>query len=105
MKNQISSPRLPRSKSSARQMNFVRMRSSAESGTAHELASVVKEDEAEVQDYGGPAPRSPYLTGNMDISTIGATNSFAARSLATEKTIVIIRHGMSSWNDEGRIQV
>lgn len=50
------------------------------------------------------APQSPFLTGGMDISTAGATNSFM-NPLCMEKTIVVVRHGMSSWNEEKRIQV
>ncbi|CAD7699586.1 unnamed protein product [Ostreobium quekettii] len=52
-----------------------------------------------------PAARSPFQTGGMDITTAGATSTFIGGGvMATEKTIVVMRHGMSTWNSAGRIQ-
>ncbi len=51
-----------------------------------------------------PAPRSPFNTGSMDITTAGATASLCGHSIPAEKTIVILRHGMTTWNEEQRIQ-
>ena len=51
-----------------------------------------------------PAPRSPFNTGSMDITTAGATTSLCGHPLTSEKTIVIVRHGMTTWNEEQRIQ-
>ena len=50
------------------------------------------------------AARSPFNTGSMDITTAGATSSLCGHPLAAEKTIVIVRHGMTTWNEEQRIQ-
>lgn len=51
-----------------------------------------------------PAPRSPFNTGSMDITTAGATASLCGHPIPAEKTIVILRHGMTTWNEEQRIQ-
>ncbi|DBA75506.1 TPA: hypothetical protein ACH3X1_010757 [Trebouxia sp. C0004] len=51
-----------------------------------------------------PAPRSPFNTGSMDITTAGATASLCGHSIPAEKTIVILRHGITTWNEEQRIQ-
>jgi len=51
-----------------------------------------------------PAPRSPFNTGSMDITTAGATASLCGHAIPAEKTIVILRHGMTTWNEEQRIQ-
>ena len=51
-----------------------------------------------------PAPRSPFNTGSMDITTAGATASLCGQPIPAEKTIVILRHGMTTWNEEQRIQ-
>ena len=51
------------------------------------------------------APRSPFNTGSMDITTAGATASLCGHPIPAEKTIVILRHGMTTWNEEQRIQV
>ena len=40
----------------------------------------------------------------MDITTAGATTSLCGHPLTSEKTIVIVRHGMTTWNEEQRIQ-
>ena len=52
-----------------------------------------------------PAPRSPFNTGSMDITTAGATTSLCGHPLQTEKTIIIVRHGLTTWNEQSRIQV
>ena len=52
-----------------------------------------------------PAPRGPFNTGSMDIRTAGATASLCGHDLLTEKTIIIVRHGLTSWNKQSRIQV
>jgi serine/threonine-protein phosphatase PGAM5 len=41
--------------------------------------------------------------GTVDFS--GATNPLIKKALQTEKTIVMVRHGLSTWNYEGRVQV
>lgn len=51
-----------------------------------------------------PAPRSPFNTGSMSITTAGATQSLCGHDLLIEKTIVIVRHGLTTWNEESRIQ-
>ena len=51
-----------------------------------------------------PAPRSPFNTGSMSITTAGATQSLCGHDLPVEKTIVIVRHGLTTWNEESRIQ-
>lgn len=51
-----------------------------------------------------PAPRSPFNTGSMDITTAGATQSLCGHELPTEKTIIIVRHGLTTWNEQSRIQ-
>ena len=53
---------------------------------------------------GTAAPRSPFNTGSMDITTAGATASLCGHSIPAEKTIVVLRHGMTTWNEEQRIQ-
>ena len=51
------------------------------------------------------APRSPFNTGSMDITTAGATVSLADKPLQSEKQIIIVRHGLTTWNEQHRIQV
>ena len=51
------------------------------------------------------APRSPFNTGSMDITTAGATVSLADKPLQNEKQIIIVRHGLTTWNEQHRIQV
>jgi serine/threonine-protein phosphatase PGAM5 len=52
-----------------------------------------------VQELGMPE----LLTGGtVDFS--GATNPLIKKALQTEKTIVMVRHGLSTWNYEGRVQ-
>lgn len=51
-----------------------------------------------------PAPRSPFNTGSMDITTAGATASLCGHDLPSEKTIIIVRHGLTTWNEQSRIQ-
>lgn len=50
------------------------------------------------------APRSPFNTGSMDITTAGATASLCGHPIPAEKTIVVLRHGMTTWNEQQRIQ-
>lgn len=40
----------------------------------------------------------------MDITTAGATKSLCGHEIENEKTIVVVRHGMTTWNEEQRIQ-
>eukprot|EP01025_Chloroclados_australasicus_P029020 TRINITY_DN2882_c0_g3_i1.p2 TRINITY_DN2882_c0_g3~~TRINITY_DN2882_c0_g3_i1.p2 ORF type:complete len:352 (-),score=28.12 TRINITY_DN2882_c0_g3_i1:533-1456(-) len=49
-------------------------------------------------------PRSHIETGGMDVTTSGATSSLCGRPITREKHIVIVRHGQTTWNLEGRIQ-
>ena len=51
------------------------------------------------------APRSTFNTGSMDITTAGATVSLADKPLQSEKQIIIVRHGLTTWNEQHRIQV
>ena len=51
-----------------------------------------------------PAPCSPFNTGSMDITTAGATASLCGHQLPTEKTVIIVRHGLTTWNEQSRIQ-
>ncbi|KAK9818803.1 hypothetical protein WJX74_001996 [Apatococcus lobatus] len=50
------------------------------------------------------APRSPFYTGGMDVMTAGAAQALTDKPITTEKTIVIVRHGLATWSAEGRIQ-
>lgn len=50
-------------------------------------------------------PRSPYNTGSSDIATAGPAAPLVDHSLTTEKTVVFVRHGMTTWNEQKRIQV
>eukprot|EP00850_Spirogloea_muscicola_P017930 SM000159S01761 [mRNA] locus=s159:168662:171159:+ [translate_table: standard] len=45
---------------------------------------------------------SPMTGGSVDVS--GATAPLIMGPLAHEKKIVMVRHGLSSWNEEGRVQ-
>jgi broad specificity phosphatase PhoE len=40
----------------------------------------------------------------MDITTAGATVQLTSKPLTAEKTVVIVRHGITTWNQQGRIQ-
>eukprot|EP00891_Asterochloris_glomerata_P008435 jgi/Astpho2/8435/Aster-x1519 len=40
----------------------------------------------------------------MDITTAGATVSLADKPLQNEKQIIIVRHGLTTWNEQHRIQ-
>lgn len=51
------------------------------------------------------APRSPLNTGSSDLSTAGPAAPLVSRPLLTEKTVVFLRHGQTTWNLENRIQV
>ncbi|KAL3134149.1 hypothetical protein ABBQ32_008568 [Trebouxia sp. C0010 RCD-2024] len=55
--------------------------------------------------FSASAPRSPFNTGSMDITTAGATASLCGHSIPAEKTVIVLRHGMTTWNEEQRIQV
>ncbi|KAH9330839.1 hypothetical protein KI387_002947, partial [Taxus chinensis] len=43
------------------------------------------------------------LTGDA-LDFKGATEPLTSRSLSVEKKVVLVRHGLSSWNAESRIQ-
>ena len=49
-------------------------------------------------------PRSPFNTGSVDVTTAGAASLTDGRLLATEKHILIVRHGLTTWNEQRRIQ-
>lgn len=49
-------------------------------------------------------PQSPFHTGGAHITTSGATASLTGAPLVGEKTIYVLRHGLTTWNVEGRIQ-
>lgn len=51
------------------------------------------------------APRSPFVTGSSDLSTPGPISPLVTRPLESEKTVVFLRHGQTTWNLEKRIQV
>lgn len=36
---------------------------------------------------------------------MGATDPLVFKPLTCEKTIVLVRHGLSTWNEESRVQV
>lgn len=35
----------------------------------------------------------------------GATTSLTRKLISSTKKVTLVRHGLSSWNDEGRVQV
>jgi len=49
--------------------------------------------------------------GNGDAMTGGAfdfrkaTTSLTERSISTSKKVTLVRHGLSTWNEESRVQV
>lgn len=49
--------------------------------------------------------------GNGDAMTGGAfdfrkaTTSLTERSISTPKKVTLVRHGLSTWNEESRVQV
>ena len=49
-------------------------------------------------------PRSPFNTGSVDVTTAGAASLTDGRMLATEKQVMIVRHGLTTWNEQRRIQ-
>lgn len=49
-------------------------------------------------------PRSPFNTGSVDVTTAGAASLTDGRLLATEKQVMIVRHGLTTWNEQRRIQ-
>ena len=50
------------------------------------------------------APRSLYNTGASDLTKPGPL-SLIDHEIAHEKTVVFVRHGMTTWNEQKRIQV
>ena len=57
-----------------------------------------------VVDIENASPRTLFETGTMDSTTTGATNAFSREPLISEKLVVFIRHGFSTWNEQRRIQ-
>ena len=65
----------------------------------------------------GLASRGTYRSGNGSVAVIdrevtggtmgfgGATEPLVIKPLRHEKRIVLVRHGLSIWNEEGRVQV
>ena len=65
----------------------------------------------------GLASRGTYRSGNGSLAVIdrvvtggtlgfgGATEPLVIKPLRHEKRIVLVRHGLSIWNEEGRVQV
>ena len=65
----------------------------------------------------GVASRGTYRSGNGSLAVIdrevtggtlgfgGATEPLVIKPLGHEKKIVLVRHGLSIWNEEGRVQV
>lgn len=51
----------------------------------------------------GRRPQSPFHTGSTDITTSG-TAPLVSRPLVQEKQIVLVRHGLTTWNEAKRIQ-
>lgn len=51
----------------------------------------------------GRRPQSPFHTGSTDITTSG-TASLVSSPLVQEKQIVLVRHGLTTWNEAKRIQ-
>lgn len=78
--------------------------SASSKGMSSNVSVQTISDQDEMQEVQNELPQSPFLTGSMDITTAGATSSFCVKPLMTEKTIVVVRHGMSTWNKEKRIQ-
>ena len=54
-----------------------------------------------------PAPRSPFQTGGTSPELTGGTLRLTLREepLKAEKYIVVVRHGLTTWNESKRIQV
>ena len=46
--------------------------------------------------------RRPFTGGAIDFRR--ATEPLTPRPLENAKTVVLVRHGLSSWNEEGRVQ-
>ena len=65
----------------------------------------------------GLATRGTYRSGNGSLAVIdrevtggtlgvgGATEPLVIKPLRHETRIVLVRHGLSIWNEEGRVQV
>ncbi|CAL8464228.1 g3763 [Coccomyxa elongata] len=49
-------------------------------------------------------PRSPLNTGSSDLATAGPGSPLVSHLLEYEKTVVFVRHGMTTWNEQKRIQ-
>lgn len=45
----------------------------------------------------------PFTGGAIDFRR--ATAPLTPRLMVNAKTVVLVRHGLSSWNEEGRVQV
>lgn len=82
------------------QATHVETGTSQQTSHADKRQQMTRQEEVSAQ----PAPRSPFNTGSMDITTAGATASLCGHAIPAEKTIVILRHGMTTWNEEQRIQ-
>lgn len=50
------------------------------------------------------APRSPFNTGSTNLSTAGPGAPLVNHPLEAEKTVVFVRHGLTTWNEQKRIQ-
>ncbi|BDA49348.1 probable phosphoglycerate mutase GpmB [Coccomyxa sp. Obi] len=50
------------------------------------------------------SPRSPLNTGTSDLATAGPGMPLLSHPLQYEKTVVFVRHGMTTWNEQKRIQ-
>ena len=73
------------------------------------VQSVASATEVQQAQNGKPSasevPRSPYNTGSSDMATAGPGTSLVNHPLEYEKTVVFVRHGMTTWNEQKRIQV
>ncbi|GAQ82723.1 Phosphoglycerate mutase [Klebsormidium nitens] len=72
-------------------------------------ATQVKEREQGVEERNGTlSTEDSRLSGGLltggSVDFSGATNPLIRKALETEKTIVMVRHGLSTWNFEGRVQ-
>ena len=100
-----SSPPVAQRRKNARRSTLGQMDRSLR-GDQGATAKASSQKEAEtVEEAETLSPRTVFQTGTMDLTTTGATRSFVQEPLLTEKLVVFIRHGISSWNAEGRIQV
>ncbi|KAK9830878.1 hypothetical protein WJX81_001056 [Elliptochloris bilobata] len=51
-----------------------------------------------------PAPRHAERQALVDVTTAGAGSLTDGRMLVAEKQVVIVRHGLTTWNEQRRIQ-